>query len=377
MDIEPIKQKKNKNDYILILLISLSVLLLIYSVIYLFNYYSNNDILIYFPENINSEGKKLNPNEIGDSIGGILNPIIGFTASILTFLAFYIQFKANKEQREFFYIGLEKEKNNFKAQKEEEKSKEIKNHISNIRILKILIESMINYYTETGKNLYSFIEKEKEKPLNMNIFGFVTNSSYENFQKLDFKDLYNSILYSFENSDELWEKDFTNFLTTIDFYEKLINEIKIKYEHHVKTKSANLNAVGEKLNAKIGDVLINPKLNILDGVDDYLAIVYNRTPNNEPIIPDEEFGGTDIGKLQDVFFSKFIKSLKIAYDETQEEIYKENLEFFSFTNKSIGFEKFQASNYVDNLQQKYDSYFSENNESLKSVKKFVNKINIS
>ena len=333
MDIEPLEQKKNKSDYILILLISLSVLLLIYSVIYLFNYYNNNDILLYFPKNINSEGKKLNPNEIGDSIGGILNPIIGFTASILTFLAFYIQFKANKEQREFFYIGLEKEKNNFKAQKEEEKSKEIKNHISNIRILKILIESMINYYTETGKNLYSFIEKEKEKPLDMNIFSFVTNSSYENFQKLDFKDLYNSILYSFENSNELWEKDFTNFLTTIDFYEKLINEIKIKYEHHVKTKSANLNAVGEKLNAKIGDVLINPKLNILDGVDDYLAIVYNRTPNNEPIIPDEEFGGTDIGKLQDVFFSKFIKSLKIAFDETQEELYKENLEFFSFTNK--------------------------------------------
>lgn len=377
MNLESLESKTKKKDYILIALIVLSVLLIVYSIIYLVNYYTENNILLYFPETITTKGNKLNPNEVGDSIGGILNPIIGFTASILTFLAFYIQFKANKEQREFFYIGLEKEKNNYKIQKEEEKAKEIKNHNSNIRILKTLIKSMIQYYKSTGENLKIFIEQERSKPLDMNVFGFVTNSSYENFQKLDFKDLYNSILYSFENTDDLWEKEFINFLTTIDFYEKLINDIKSKYEHHVKTKSVNLNAVGSKLNVKIGDVLINPKLKDLDGVNDYLAIVYNRTPNNEPIIPDEEFSGSDFGKLQDIFFQKFITSLKIKFDESQDELYRENLEFFSSTNKSIGYEKFQASKYVDNLQGKYDSYFNENNETLKLIENFVDKINIS
>lgn len=377
MNIEELENKTKKKDYILISLIILSVILLIYSLMYLINYYTKNNILFYFPENTNTNGNKLNPNEIGDSIGGILNPIIGFTASILTFLAFYIQFKANKEQREFFYIGLVKEKNNYKIQKEEDKLKEIKNHNSNIRILKILIQSMINYYKSTGENLKIFIEKEQEKPLDMNVFTFVTNSSYENFQKLDFKDLYNSILYSFENSEDLWEKEFINALTKIDFYEKLINDIKLKFEHHVKTKSVNLNIVVEKLNAKIGDVLINTKLKELNGVNDYFAIVYNRTPYNEPIVSDEEFGGTDIGKLQDIFFKNFITSLKQKYDETEDELYRENLEFFSLTNKSIGYEKFQASNYVINLQEKYNSYFTENNENLKSIEDFTEKINIS
>ena len=135
MNLESLESKTKKKDYILISLIILSVLLIIYSIIYLVNYYTENNILLYFPENITTKGNKLNPNEVGDSIGGILNPIIGFTASILTFLAFYIQFKANKEQREFFYIGLEKEKNNYKIQKEEEKAKEVKNHNSNINFI--------------------------------------------------------------------------------------------------------------------------------------------------------------------------------------------------------------------------------------------------
>ncbi|WP_308990807.1 putative phage abortive infection protein [Mariniflexile litorale] len=102
--------KSKKNDYTLILLISISIILLGYSAIYLINYYSNNNILIYFPESVSSDGKKLNPNEIGDTIGGILNPIIGFTASILTFLAFYIQFKANKQQKELFRQELDSNK---------------------------------------------------------------------------------------------------------------------------------------------------------------------------------------------------------------------------------------------------------------------------
>lgn len=38
------------------------------------------------------------PNEIGDAIGGITSPIIGIGGIILTFCAFYIQYKFNREQ---------------------------------------------------------------------------------------------------------------------------------------------------------------------------------------------------------------------------------------------------------------------------------------
>lgn len=377
MDWEELIKKKNKTDYILIALIATSLLLLFYSIIYIYNYYSNSDILIHYPKIVNNTGDTLNPNEIGDSIGGILNPIIGLSASVLTFLAFYIQFKANKEQREFFFIGLSKEKEKHETEKSDEKLREKKAHKSNVQIFKILIDSMLSYYIESGKQLKIFIDKEKARPLIMNDFSFITNSSYENFQKLDLRDLYNSVLYSFENKDVKWEKDFVNLLTTIDFYEKLLNDIKSKYEYHSKTKSDNLNAVGQRLNEKIGEVMINPVLNSLDGVDDYLAIVYNRTPTNQPIIPDTEFEGSDFGKLQDIFFYKILRSLKAKFDQTGEEIYSKNLDFFSLNNKTVGAEKFQTEHYVENLTKKYDSYLTEENENLKTIKDFIEKINIS
>ncbi len=38
------------------------------------------------------------PNEIGDTIGGILGPIVGFLGVVVTFLAFWMQYKANEKQ---------------------------------------------------------------------------------------------------------------------------------------------------------------------------------------------------------------------------------------------------------------------------------------
>ena len=44
---------------------------------------------------------------VGDTIGGLMNPFIAIAGVILTFVAFYIQYKANKEQREQFFMALD------------------------------------------------------------------------------------------------------------------------------------------------------------------------------------------------------------------------------------------------------------------------------
>ena len=40
-----------------------------------------------------------NTGQIGDTIGGIMGPFVAIAAAILTFLAFWVQFKANEQQR--------------------------------------------------------------------------------------------------------------------------------------------------------------------------------------------------------------------------------------------------------------------------------------
>src|SRR6478736_5515592 len=39
------------------------------------------------------------PNEIGDALGGTLGPFVALLASALTFLAFWVQYKANQQQK--------------------------------------------------------------------------------------------------------------------------------------------------------------------------------------------------------------------------------------------------------------------------------------
>ncbi|PRP67612.1 putative phage abortive infection protein [Nonlabens agnitus] len=58
---------------------------------------------------------------LGDTLGGIMNPFIAIGAAILTFLAFYMQFKANKQQREQFTQQLKEDKRQFSEELEEQR----------------------------------------------------------------------------------------------------------------------------------------------------------------------------------------------------------------------------------------------------------------
>jgi hypothetical protein len=53
---------------------------------------------------------------VGDTIGGITNPFIAMAGVIITGLAFYIQYKANQQQRDFFDQEQKDSKKTFKEQ---------------------------------------------------------------------------------------------------------------------------------------------------------------------------------------------------------------------------------------------------------------------
>jgi hypothetical protein len=58
------------------------------------------------------------PNEIGDTLGGILGPIVGLIATALTFLAFWAQYDANIQQRKQFDTQILNEKLARKSEEE-------------------------------------------------------------------------------------------------------------------------------------------------------------------------------------------------------------------------------------------------------------------
>lgn len=50
---------------------------------------------------------------VGDTLGGLLNPIIAIPATLLTFLAFWVQYKANEQQKRD--LQIERFENKFYA----------------------------------------------------------------------------------------------------------------------------------------------------------------------------------------------------------------------------------------------------------------------
>ncbi|QHS59927.1 hypothetical protein [Chitinophaga agri] len=58
----------------------------------------------------------LQTGQIGDTIGGLMNPFITIAGVIVTGLAFYIQYKANLQQRELFMLELAENKDQLQKQ---------------------------------------------------------------------------------------------------------------------------------------------------------------------------------------------------------------------------------------------------------------------
>jgi hypothetical protein len=302
-----------------------------------------------------------------------MNPIIGFTGVIMTFLAFYIQYKANLTQKELFEKGLLENEKKILDEKVNAELQTVANHKVNIKIFCALINSMLEYYASTGDYKINFIKSERANPLKTNIFNFTTNASYKNFQKLDFVQLYNSIVFHFTDSNENWEIEFIQVLNYLDFYQNMISELKEKYTKHVKKKYDIFELIGNKLDEQMHNILLDDELKNLPVITEYLRIILNKDPLlNDINKPPKD--GVDFEELRNKFFVPFIKDLLRLFTINDNHNYKNILESFSQMNKKLGSEKLQSEHFADNLEIKYNKYFIQNNEYFNTIKNFKKKL---
>lgn len=289
---------------------------------------------------------------IGDTLGGIMNPFIALVGVLLTFLAFYMQFKANQLQRQLFITALQLEK-------QKVNDSERKEHLTRLKVIKALLNSMINYYKLSGNQLNDYSKLEEEQPLKTNIFNSSTSSSYQNFLKLDLLETYKSLTYYFSDKDIDWEKDFVKVLDYLDFYDKMILELRNKYHDHVNKKFNTLSQSGEKLNSIMNDVFTHKELKDLKINQIYLDLTQSET---------------DIKLLREKFLIPLLKEIYSLYNEKEYMDYKIFLNDLSEVNKKIGGEELQSLNHADNFKSYYDSYFKEDNEFIKKIEDFNNLI---
>jgi hypothetical protein len=102
-----------------------------------------------------------NTGEIGDTIGGLMNPFIALAGVIVTGLAFYIQYKANQQQRELFIKGQKDAKEDLQKQIDHQ-SHQLKIQQFESRFYEMLKLHRENI-TEMQVSGYDFVEAQKSK----------------------------------------------------------------------------------------------------------------------------------------------------------------------------------------------------------------------
>lgn len=225
--------KRSTLDWKIYLLLILSFILIVIAFIAPF---------IFTRPSINKEFDFTQTGQIGDTIGGLMNPFIALTGVIVTGLAFYIQYKANLQQRELFELEQKESKNQLQEQiNNQNQQNKIQQFESQFyEMLKLhrenITEMKINGYDfeETEKNLKKFEKTKEGRKL------FVV-------MKTEFECILS--LYSKDNKlDELgFQKCYKLFFSGLDAYEKSFPNETILIEMFKKARRNHENPLKQNI----------------------------------------------------------------------------------------------------------------------------------
>lgn len=163
---------------------------------------------------------------IGDTIGGIVNPFIALAGVLLTFLAFYIQMKANQIQITQFKEGLEKDKELSLLLKR-------KDCFNKLSLLKVNLTAIASDIESKAENLKEYFDNEKKFPFQTNFLIRTLSKNYSRILEIDRLSIFNGF-NKFLSHRESWIKEFCNLYNILDFLPEVFRDLYDKYDYHSK-----------------------------------------------------------------------------------------------------------------------------------------------
>lgn len=195
--------------------------------------------IIFVNEAISPKLDFTKTGSIGDTIGGIMNPFIALVGILLTFLAFYMQIKANQIQKQLFLDGL-------KAEKKKEEELEKKDAEYKLKLLRSDLETILQDIEDKAKRIKEYYEAERSKPFNNNLLFRTPSNKYNRILDLDRLSIYIGFKL-FLSNDEKWLKSFNRLYSVLDYLPLFFEEIYNIYESHSKVKYEKKTEVSEML----------------------------------------------------------------------------------------------------------------------------------
>ncbi|WP_442846430.1 hypothetical protein [Leeuwenhoekiella sp. H156] len=239
-----------------------------------------------------------NTGQIGDTIGGIINPFIALAGVLLTFLAFYMQIKANQIQITQFQEGLEKDK-------ELRLLIERKDYYNKLHLLKVDLTAIESDIKSKAKNLKEFFENEKKFPFQTNFLIRTPSKNYARILEIDRLSIFNGFSEFFSHR-ERWIKEFSNLYNILDFLPELFRDLYDKYEYHSKDMFDKKNAVRSGL------------IQLMDRLSELINI-YKREKNSENYL---EYPASALAN-ETIF--RYYKIIEESFDEDRNPIKETDL----------------------------------------------------
>jgi len=215
--------------------------------------------------------------QIGDMVGGTTNPIIAIGAAFLTFLAFWMQYKANKQQRDD--ISLERFESNLYEMLHLHRenlfdlscgSSRGRNAVLSLcyklKILYYLIDSIIELWLDADKKMflyycdkYNYSHSEAKNIIASNLLFYGANFSYSYDGKSNERRLYDKLSRVIEN----FESDRTK-----------ISDKGCYDEHTFSLLSENISQfINEEVTLSEVDKMVLPD-SLLCGYNEKLGVYY-------------------------------------------------------------------------------------------------------
>ncbi|MBK9213495.1 MAG: hypothetical protein IPO14_11230 [Saprospiraceae bacterium] len=220
----------NKCDLITIFFIVLSILAILFSFL---------APIVFTGEQTNSRYDFSKTGDIGDTIGGLMNPFIALAGIFITFLAFYIQYRSNQIQILLFKQGLANEK-------EKDLNKEKLDCYYKLSLLNQDLDSIIKDIKTKADKIKEYYVKERNGTIVTNIIERSPNTEYSRILDLERFSIYKGFQYFLIHRED-WVKTFSNMYNILDFLPQFFNEIYEICDKHSQDLYIKKNKVLENL----------------------------------------------------------------------------------------------------------------------------------
>lgn len=179
-----------------------------------------------------------NTGTIGDTIGGLMNPFIAIAGILITFLAFYMQIKANEIQIRQFKESFEIDK------RKEEKI----NKTSFYYTLKLLLVDLGEISEDMKTRAYqieAYYTALRERPLETSILFRTASTSYSRIKEVDRMTAFKGFSLFLNEGD--WIKKFSALFNILDFLPEFFQDTYMIFDNH----SSDIEKRKKEINDKI------------------------------------------------------------------------------------------------------------------------------